>query len=98
MSPSGSDDEQERGSRSWMKDAGPFLTLGMQLAVAVVAFFFLGRWLDGVFGTEPWLTVIGVVLGMAGGFTSFIRTAMELGRREDRKAHDRREGGGRAED
>jgi hypothetical protein len=32
------------------KDFGPFLTLGLQLAISVVVFFFIGYWLDGKFG------------------------------------------------
>lgn len=37
--------------------------LGVQFAATLVAFLFLGRWLDGRLGTAPWLTVAGVFVG-----------------------------------
>ena len=35
-----------------------------------------GIWLDRKFGTLPWLTLVGVVVGMTGGFISFFRTVL----------------------
>ena len=64
---------------------GPYFTIGMQLAIAVVAFFFLGKWLDGKFGTSPWLMITGAVLGAVGGMISFLRTAIMIGKKEDEK-------------
>jgi F0F1-type ATP synthase assembly protein I len=69
---------------------GPFLTSGLQLAISVVAFFFLGRWLDDKFGTTPWLMIAGLVLGIVGGFTSFFRTAIAAGKEEDKEAAEER--------
>ncbi|MGC8488113.1 MAG: AtpZ/AtpI family protein [Clostridia bacterium] len=43
--------------------------------------FFLGRWLDGVFHTTPWLTVSGILLGCAGGFWAMYR--MLVGQSKD---------------
>jgi F0F1-type ATP synthase assembly protein I len=74
--------------KSWSAELAPYLTLGIQLAVAVVAFFFVGRWLDGLFGTSPWLMIAGLLLGTAGGFLQFFRTAAALGRRQDRRSAD----------
>ncbi len=65
---------------------GPFLTLGLQLAISVVAFFFLGRWLDGKFGTGPWLMILGAVMGITGGLIAFIRKVTEFARRQDEEA------------
>ena len=36
--------------RTWAQSFGPYLTMGIQLALAVVVFFFAGRWLDGQLG------------------------------------------------
>jgi F0F1-type ATP synthase assembly protein I len=77
---------------------GPYLTLGLQLALSVVVFFFLGRWLDGLWGTAPWLTVAGLVIGVAGGFIKFITTALALGRKADEDARSRGAGGDGHED
>ncbi len=65
------------------RDFGPFLTLGLQLAISVVAFFFIGYWLDGKFGTSPWLTIGGAFLGATGGLIKFLREAIALGRKAD---------------
>lgn len=81
----------EPSRHGWAADLGPFLTLGIQLAIAVVAFFFLGRWLDGILGTGPWLMIGGLLLGSAGGLVQFFRTASALGKREDERARERRE-------
>ena len=69
---------------------GPYLTLGLQLAVTVVVFFFLGRWLDGKFGTDPWLMLAGLAVGVAGGLAAFLLKAFALGREEDRETEERK--------
>ena len=82
------DDTGNRGPESPIKavrSVGPLLSAGIQLAVAVVAMFFVGRWLDGKFGTGPWLMIVGGLIGSAGGLISFIRTAMDVGRAESKK-------------
>jgi F0F1-type ATP synthase assembly protein I len=71
--------------------ASSFLTMGLQLAGAVVAFFFLGYWLDTQWQTKPWLSIVGAVIGVAGGLTKFIRDAMQYGARDDREAKERRD-------
>lgn len=75
----------EKG-KPWSTEFAPYLTLGIQLAVAVVVFFFVGRWLDGVFGTSPWLMIAGLMVGTAGGFLQFFRAAAALGRKQDRRS------------
>lgn len=57
----------------------PLLGSGIQLTVTVLAFGALGWWLDGRFGTEPWLLLSGLIFGMVGGMISFIRTALQAG-------------------
>lgn len=57
--------------------------LGLQLAFSIVAFLFLGQWLDRKFGTYPWLTVLGVFLGAGSAFYSMYRRLMADQRREE---------------
>jgi F0F1-type ATP synthase assembly protein I len=61
------------------------------LAISVVAFFFLGRWLDEKLDTAPWLMIAGAGIGIAGGMAKFIMTVSALGRKEDEE-RDRRAG------
>jgi ATP synthase protein I len=81
--------------KSWIAEFGPFLTIGMQLAFAVVGFFFLGRWLDNVFDTAPWLMILGLVLGTTGGFISFFRSAISMAKKEDELGHKSKKAVGR---
>ena len=59
--------------------AGPLFGAGIQLAAAVVVFFFAGRWLDAKFNTSPWFMLIGALVGVGAGLYKFIRTAEKVG-------------------
>ena len=52
--------------------------VGLQFAASILLFFFLGRWLDDRLGTEPWLLVIGVFVGLSAGFWSMYRRLVVL--------------------
>lgn len=62
------------------KEIAPYLGLGMQLAVTVTAMVFLGIWLDGKFGTQPVLTIIGAFLGIFVGMYHFIKSVTKNGK------------------
>lgn len=62
--------------------------LGIELALSTVIGLLLGRWLDGKFGTEPWLTLVGLVFGVIAGFRSLIETARKATRNSDDDDHD----------
>ena len=64
------------------RDVAPYLGLGIQLAATIVVCFFLGRWLDQVLNTTPWLMILGAFLGAGGGLYSFLKTVIELGKKE----------------
>ena len=85
-------EEKKPGKSSRLSpEVGQFLTLGLQLAIAVVVFFFIGRWLDEKFDTAPLLTLIGAGLGITGGLVKFFKTALMLGKQADgefEKTHD----------
>ena len=76
--------------RTWAQSFGPYLTMGIQLALAVVVFFFVGRWLDGRLGTAPWLMLAGLLVGIAGGMIKFLRAAVALGKEANRDAEKER--------
>jgi ATP synthase protein I len=61
----------------YLKDYGPYLGLGLQLAITVAAMTFLGVWLDGKFNTSPWLTVICSFLGVFAALYSFIKEVIK---------------------
>ncbi|MCU0452489.1 MAG: AtpZ/AtpI family protein [Bacteroidetes bacterium] len=68
----------ERPPGGWWDDSlrefAPFVGLGLQLAAAVLVFFFIGWWVDNELGLTPWGRLAGVVVGTTGGMIKFIRT------------------------
>jgi len=50
-----------------------YAAVGLQFALTFLVCGALGWWLDGRFGTSPWLMVVGIALGAAGAFTSLLR-------------------------
>ena len=70
--------------------AAAYAGLGLQFALAILLFTFLGQWLDRRLGTEPWLLLVGVFMGAGGGFYSIYRRLMaDLRRDEERKRRER---------
>ena len=61
---------------SEFRKAGPYMNLGLTLALSIAGLAFLGNWLDGRWDTEPWLTVIGGVLGIVVGFVNLFLTVL----------------------
>ena len=43
-------------------------SIGIALVLAIFGCFFLGRWLDQKLGTEPYLTLLFLLIGIAAGF------------------------------
>ncbi len=57
--------------------------LGIQFALSIILFLFLGQWLDRKLGTSPWLLILGVFLGAGAGFYSMYRRLMADQQREE---------------
>jgi F0F1-type ATP synthase assembly protein I len=51
--------------------AGPYLGLGTMFAASIGLGIGAGYWADGRFGTRPWLTLAGALLGLVVGFYNF---------------------------
>jgi ATP synthase protein I len=50
-------------------------SVGIELALSTVIGLLGGQWLDKKLSTTPYLTVIGLLLGVTAGFRSLIRIA-----------------------
>ena len=74
-----------------------FAGIGVQFAFTILVFVFLGVWLDRRLGTSPWLLLISVFAGAAGGFYSMYRR-ITVAQRRDAKARAERKGEGGSED
>ena len=49
--------------------------MGLELAISIAVGYFIGDWLDGRFGTHPWLSICFLFLGIAAGFRSLLQAA-----------------------
>lgn len=56
-----------------LKLVGLASTLGLTIVIATFIGLAVGLWLDEVFDTSPWLTVIFLILGIIAGFRNFYR-------------------------
>lgn len=66
----------KRRSRSGsLGDAGPYLTLGLELGFTMIAWSVIGYLLDRWLDTLPWLTLAGVLVGMVSLFIQLARAA-----------------------
>ena len=65
-------DEDENGK------SGVAYAAGLSLFFSVAAMTGIGWLFDRWLGTEPWLLVVGLVLGAAVGFYEFIRLTSRL--------------------
>jgi F0F1-type ATP synthase assembly protein I len=62
--------------RGPLGDALKYAQISSMLIAPMLAFGGIGYWLDGRFGTKPWLLLAGLILGMIGGFASFFRLVL----------------------
>ena len=55
-------------------------SLAFTFPVSIAAGAFLGYWLDGKLGTFPWLSIVGLLFGVAAGFMSLLRAVKAFDR------------------
>ena len=71
--------------KSWQKAVAMGSSIASMLAGLVGGGFFLGRYLDAHWGTRPWLTISGMLLGLALGVSYLIITLIEFGASDDKE-------------
>lgn len=81
-----------------LKIVGQLSTVGLSFVFALVLGFGGGLWLDGQFGTKPWLSLSGFVVGLVAGVLNVVRIMKGITRmeqeRSDRAALVKGDGGG----
>ncbi len=68
---------RRNGGRSQQSAFGQAFKYAAELVIGVVAGALLGGFLDGQFGTDPWLLVVFLILGFAAGMLNVIRGAQK---------------------
>jgi F0F1-type ATP synthase assembly protein I len=78
--------EEDGGTKSNNSlSANDFAGAGIQFAVALVLFVFLGSWLDKRFGTSPLFILLGVLVGGGGSFFVFCRKVVAAQKADDER-------------
>jgi ATP synthase protein I len=63
---------------------------GLELGIAVAIGALFGRWLDGKLGTEPWMLLAFLAIGLVAGFRGVLRAVARADRAAQRsEAEDR---------
>ncbi len=62
------------------REVGPYLGLGMQLAITVTVMVFIGIWLDEKFELSPVLTIVFSMFGIFAGMYNFIKSVIKSGK------------------
>jgi F0F1-type ATP synthase assembly protein I len=68
-----------------VREIAPYSGLGLQLAVTVVLFWFIGKMIDEHYGTQPLWMIVGAMIGIAVGMYNFIKSVIELGKKKEKK-------------
>jgi ATP synthase protein I len=71
----GKTERPDKVARGW--SLLKFSSLGIEMAVATFIGWGIGYWLDLQLGTEPWLMLVFLLLGVAAGFKGVFRAARE---------------------
>jgi len=74
---SGARRREEEGSafQQVLRQAGPYLNASWTMTAALLLGLALGWWLDRKLGTEPWLMLLGILLGIVVGMYEIARVA-----------------------
>jgi F0F1-type ATP synthase assembly protein I len=62
---------------------GAAIAFGLQFAIGIILFLYIGKWIDSRLGTAPVGLVTGVFIGAAGSFYLFYRRLTASQRRDD---------------
>ena len=70
---------------------GAYTGLGLQFAVSIVLFVYLGSWADRKFGTSPLFLLLGLFVGAGGSFYAMVRRLNAANKQEEAAARAARE-------
>ena len=69
----------KRETRRYIRDLAYFSSIGFQIVLSVLIGLLGGKYLDeNVFNTAPWLTYIGLILGVAAAVSNVMLAIKKL--------------------
>jgi len=89
---------QHSGGIGSLGAAGKYAGVGLQFALSILLFLYLGQWVDRRIGTNGIFALVGAFLGFGAAFYSIYRSLMADQKREEeaearRRADAKRTGG-----
>ncbi len=75
-------------------NAGSFAGVGLQFAISIIAFLFLGQWADRKLGTSPVFLLAGVFIGGGAAFYSMYRRLSAAQKADDERRKREKEAKG----
>ena len=61
-----------------VREIGRYGTIGLEMVISVVIGLLLGWWMDSLFNTKPWLTLVFMLFGIAAGFKGLFRVLKSI--------------------
>ncbi len=77
------ENRQRQAPSSGGLSGADFAGVGIQFAVAIIAFLFAGQWLDNRIETKPIFTIAGVFLGAGAAFYNMYRKITAAQKKDD---------------
>jgi F0F1-type ATP synthase assembly protein I len=70
--------EKKNDSLQMIKDVGPYLGLGVQLAATIVIMILIGDWLDKKYQTSPIYVLVFGLFGIFAGMYNLLKSVVSL--------------------
>jgi F0F1-type ATP synthase assembly protein I len=86
------DEKRPQPSSKKSLSGADFAGLGMQFALAIIVFLFVGQWFDKRLGTNGLFTIAGVFVGGGAAFYNMYRKITAAQRRDDADRRTRQQG------
>lgn len=85
-------EDEKRPQQSSKKglSGADFAGVGLQFALAIIAFLYAGQWLDNRLGTNALFTIAGVFLGAGAAFYNMYRKISAAQKQDDEERRGRR--------
>lgn len=75
----------EEDKRKFYRQLARVSTIGLEMGLSVAIGLAIGYFLDRYFHTQPWLTVIFLILGIAAAFRSLFSLAKVIDKKERKR-------------
>lgn len=75
----------EMGEKPLLKQLLQASTVGLHLVISTFIGLAIGYFLDSIFNTSPWLTIIFLIFGIIAGFRELLRMARKQSNGDNKK-------------